>query len=1633
MREFKAITNRNEYISAHYLSELLVKDLGGVRSRWKTAQLAGQPNSAQGVRALNSPFQKAKSEITDGLAQDDTGDALRTLVTDPRLLAKQGTWHDTLLNALAYPAADTSGEEPGSPSHIVTRRTALNIVHLGAERQVQTALTVTGPGGLELVALDATWSSSADQATDSEDGAKLLDPVKLDGRQELDSAVEAAGFLFACEPSPRYVLLLAGSVIVLADASAWHEGRYLALDLDIALGNGDDTVGGELDTAAALFGAESLLTRDGGNTLSELQDKGRKHAVGVSKELREGLRESVQLIAQEILDRIEDQGGVPTDLGDTLPRRLTQQALRYLYRILFLLYAEARPELGILPSKDDAYQNGYGLARLAELVSYELPDESRDGLHFYKSLDLLFRLVDRGHLVVGGRQAAIGASIRFESLRSELFSAEATSLIGPEINVGGMSIDTRLRNSVLWEVLAKLMLTGEGAKGSAGGRGYISYAQLGINQLGAVYEGLMSYTGFFAEQDLYEVAKDADPSKGTWVVPVDRADEYDDDLFVLDKDPDQYTGERKRVLHKRGSFVYRLSGRERQRSASYYTPEILTEFTVRHALEELLDQDGTTTSAAGILNLTICEPALGSGAFLNEAIKQLATQYLKRVQEERGEGAELTPDKYEVELQKVKAYIALHNAYGVDLNQTAVELAEVSLWLNAMHEGLQAPWFGLHLRRGNSLIGARRAVYDKTQLKARKWLTTPPAERPLLGEDRTTVGAPGAIGESEIHHFLLPAYGWGAVTDAKQAKELAPEDRNALAQWRKDVRKQPSTTDQKRLLALATRVERLWELARKRLTISEDMVRRDIDVWGMAAKERPDWSSGGVDRKDVEAALEDQESPLQRLELVMNAWCALWFWPVGQPHTPEPPSFEEWMEFLEAVLGLPVPKSKKAASSKYGDANAASGDILGMLDAQDDFGALAIEDVNDRITSRSLEVLGITVKFPWLGVVKDIAEKEGFFHWELRFAQVFAKGGFDLQVGNPPWVRLDWRDDLALAEFDPWFALEEKPLQKELESRRKLNLGLIGRRQEFLAEVASWAGLSAHLGSDVEHPILAGLRTNLYMNFMDRTWSSLCSNGAIGLIHPVQHFSDPKAGLLRRKAYQHMRRLMQFGNHILLFGEIDNNRTFAVSIYGNPADVNYQQLSRLAHPSTADGSFFHAGGGEVPSIQFANGGWDLRPHRERVIKITKETLAVWAALIDEPGTPALHARMLRPLTNVENGALASLSEPGGRLGDHSIMWSPALNEKTAKEDGLIEWQSRVPECWARVVLQGPMFGVATLLAKEPNENCRSNKDYSAWDLTSIGAAPVPRTNYQFASNADAVKAAQIKRDGVYLPERWRVAWRNMTIPNTERSLFATLLHPGPTHVGTVYAMCLNSNRNTAVVSGLWASLPMDYLVKVSGAAHVNIELVRQFPAPLSHKLTTPLLHRALRLNCLIRDYAPIWKELYDASWASDRWTAAKSRATVPLDSAEGTWSMATPLRTDYDRRMALVEIDALVALMLGLTAEQLCAMYRSQFAVLRKYEWDMFFASDGHQIGTLTHNRGVRQTDEETEIAKAWRKAKLDPEQADPAIPAGWIKPNREAEMTHAYNIFAARLAAGDYPDIPADADDVDDAENVEA
>ncbi|MBP1159810.1 restriction endonuclease subunit M [Rhodococcus sp. PvR099] len=1415
--------------------------------------------------------------------------------------------------------------------------------------------------------------------------------------EQVASVSKAITQLFVSDHAPRYLLLVAGGTVLLTDAARWSEGRYLAFDVATALDRRDEKATGELSHHAGLWSADVLLPNDDGKaTLDAFTEDSEKHAVGVSEDLREGLRISIEKIANEVLAQ-RRAAGLPVEGIPELPKDLTIQSLRFLYRILFLLFAEARPELGILPVGAPEYGSGYGLDRLREIIQVPLTGRSADGHHLHESLDLLFRLVNDGH----GVGTEDGDGLVFEAMRSDLFDPKRTPLID----------ETRISNRVLQEVLTLLLLS-KPSKNKNKQRGYISYAQLGINQLGAVYEGLMSYSGLIADDDMVEVAKDGNADKGSWLVPSTKSGDYAAEDIVWRED--RLTGRKDIVRHAKGSFVFRLSGRDRQRSASYYTPEVLTKTVVKHALAELVTDE---TTAAQILEYRICEPALGSGAFLNEAINQLAAEYLIRRQNELGERIE--PEQYTTELQKVKAYLALHRAYGVDLNATAVELAEVSLWLNVMHRGLQAPWFGLHLRRGNSLIGARRATYDFTSLgKAKKsWLTTPPVDRPL---------SEGSIGDGEIHHFLLPASGWAAVADAKQAKELMPEAVEALKKWRKEVTKKPDKKQLDRLRALSRRVERLWELTLRRLTISEREVSRQIDVWGadLPAVET------AVEREKVESELLDPEGPYMRLRLAMDTWCAMWFWPLtgsvedsddDKNNHPGPPSLNEWIATVEGLLGFD--------GVRKGDEDQAM-----FHETVDSFGQLSKMDDLERDFYGMSPVWKLVSKHRWLGTARGIAEEQGFFHWDLDFAQIFERGGFDLQVGNPPWVRPLWKDDIALAEYDPYFILQEKIPETTFKARRSAVLEVASARDRYLGDLNSWAGTAEHLGSAIEHPILAGVQTNLYTNFMERVWRSAGSRGVTALIHPEGHFTDPKAGALRAGTYARLKRHWQFGNNLLLFPEIDNNIVFGVSVYGQIGEPDFLNMVTLQAPAMVDGSLNHDGVGEIPGTQFPWGGWDLRPHLSRVTRIDEKILGDWALLFDPPGTPPHGARLVRPLTREHTDILSTFARQSTRLADVGYRWTRCFDEDKGKKDGYIEWRTEFPAAWDEVVYQGPHFTVANPLVREPNNPCKSNKDWSTFDPELISESVIPRTNYQRACDRDVYDGATPRWGNRPVTDYWRVAWRRMTQSGLERSLHAAIIRPGVAHVHTINSLmvctCASeckqiSNtvgsadlKRTALTAGLWSSLPFDYLVKVSGKADVQAELVDRFPAPIDHPAWPYLLLRTLRLNCLTRDYAPLWEGLYEGSFAGDDWTPAFA-TSLGLGVGERDWTMNTPLRTEFERRAALVEIDALAALMLGLTADHLALMFRAQFPVLRKYEYEMNFDANGRKIAKEHHAQGVKQQKDDYKLLQAYLEGEACGDLLDRYTPfppdenhdSPWFyRPDREAEMRTAYAEFERRL-----------------------
>lgn len=1456
----------------------------------------------------------------------------------------------------------------------------------GTETSVQNVWS--GAGG-ETIFLEA---EPADSVEDFLGNGKPLGEVTVDGKPDERSTSKLISELFLGDEAPKYIVAMAGKWLILTEPERWAEGRYLAVDVLLVADRNDTKKGQEIDRCLAIFGRDSLLpSADGAIWWDGILESSVKHTVGVSKDLREGIRRSIEIIANDVLKRREALGH-PSDEVDG--QELAKQSLRFLYRILFLLYAEASPELGVLPIGAGEYNEGYGLDRLRELTLAEIhEDRSLRGTHIYQSLNTLFELVDGGHMPTtnsaeGGSSANEG--LRFDALKADLFATTATSFIN----------EAKLSNSELQKVLQHLLLSKE-SRGKD--RGFISYAELGINQLGAVYEGLMSYTGFIAETDLHEVAKDGDSSKGSWVVPTERSEAIDSKHFI--KQRNDRTGELETVIHPKGSFVFRLAGRERQQSASYYTPEVLTKFVVSQALEELLDQDGQRTAADDILKLTVCEPALGSGAFAIEAVRQLAAEYLTRKQEEMD--LRIPADEYPQELQKVKAQIALHQVHGVDLNSTAVELAEVSLWLDTMTSDLQAPWFGMRLKQGNSLVGARRATYSVEAVKAKAYLSEEPQSSPLTGlvaalEADTTDPAV----EGRIHHFLLPGEGWGAAADAKEVKDIAAQEQKDLKAWTKNTRLALKKTQIDRLLALSERVEVLWKVAVRRLQIAESNAARFVDYW---PHQRPE-QAASVSREEIENALSDTRGAYRRLKRVMNAWNALWFWPLTETAI-EPPSVDEWITVLEGILGTPIPdtfvtksgskelKSEKIAAEKRAKfqsqaLSAASWTDLEMFETYD-YPLSGMQDARE-----------LSATYPWLAVCDRIAgdqlqpsdgspapaEQSAFFHWELEFASVFGRGGFDLQVGNPPWVRPDWDEKSVYAEHDPWWQLAEKPSQAE---QRAKKLDALGSpiQVEFMKTMAGdLLGTREFLTSATTYPIVAGLRPDLFRSFMERTWNSTSRNGIVALIHPESHFTEKKAHHLRAETYRRLRRHWQFINELSLF-EIDHHVSYGVHVYGaSQESPSFKMAASLYHPDTVVRSFDHEGGTEVPGLKTAEGKWDTRPHPERIVNVDLDVLKVWADILDEPGTSPLHARMVYPVNRASMNVLEKLSK-APRVRELGLQYSSGWNETTDRKKGYFEVGSKVNESWDDVILQGPHFTVANPFAKQPNPTMKNNLDWTELDLEALPADFIPRTSYQPVRDGSVDYERDYTNwefDGLSKSARGqaRVSWRLMAATTGVRTFYPSVIPPGAAHVNGVISgggPALSDSTMMLELVGFLSALPIDFLVKAGSFGHFYGSVVETIPFICGHYFSSMITERAARMVCLTDAYAELWNEVH-----------------------ESPWSLLSPERTAAGRRLIQVEIDALVAIVLGVDINELCTIYRTQFPVLRGYELNDLYDSNGRKVpGEI--NKLYRQRGETLSVdERTWTHPQS---KVEYVFEFPFQSFDREEDMRNAYAHFEQVLA----------------------
>ncbi|RYZ17795.1 MAG: hypothetical protein EOO70_00910, partial [Myxococcaceae bacterium] len=425
-----------------------------------------------------------------------------------------------------------------------------------------------------------------------------------------------------------------------------------------------------------------------------------------------------------------------------------QGILSVVLRLVFLLYSE---DQSLLPVEQKTYADHLSLAGLYQRLAQDAgahPESMHHRFGAYGQLLALFRAVffgvKHGALVLPPRRGRLFDPNTYPFLEGGLPHWTA-AVADPEARaaVRPPSVD----DGTIHRVLHRLVVF-EGQR--------LSYRTLDVEQIGSIYESLMGYHARRLTSPAVRMGK-----LGVWVEtaelralsPTDRA-RFLKETCGLNPGPVQaierlvkeagadraalFEGLAAHAVGKKADSAQHRAdagrlvlqpGEERRRTGSHYTPRSLTEKVVRRTLEPLLACLGPDRTPGQILALKICDPAMGSGAFLVATCRELASEIVAAWQRQ-GELAAILETHGDAHLH-ARRLVAQTCLYGVDKNPAAVELAKLSLWLVTLSRTLPFTFVDHALRHGDSLVGL-----DFHQIAAFHWSPGKQTEtfRPLLRE-----------------------------------------------------------------------------------------------------------------------------------------------------------------------------------------------------------------------------------------------------------------------------------------------------------------------------------------------------------------------------------------------------------------------------------------------------------------------------------------------------------------------------------------------------------------------------------------------------------------------------------------------------------------------------------------------------------------------------------------------------------------------------------------------------------------------------------------------------------------------------------------------------------------------------------
>ena len=740
--------------------------------------------------------------------------------------------------------------------------------------------------------------------------------------------------------------------------------------------------------------------------------------------------------------------------------------------------------------------------------------------------------------------------------------------------------------------------------------------------------------------------------------------------------------------------------------------------------------------------------------------------------------------------------------------------------------------------------------------------------------------------------------------------------------------------------------------------------------------------------------------PYKRLKTAMDAWCALWLWPLDKAHLL--PNRREFLEGMRLILDGGFSADGSLAMESTADIKDPSPDFFDQLEpdapARDLFGAAAKRQTKDQDTLfRETNVEALVETFDWLGVAVEVAERERFVHFDLIFADVMrARGGFDVIVGNPPWAKPSWNEGLVLADIDPLHAgLSASDAKKVLAEAlpKAPSVRREGRTvpavEAFLQDFVSTRGAMEVTSSEVMNPFAGGGGNNLYRCFIDLSFRLVAPAGNAALIHQDGHLGDPNSGTFRRHWYARVAKHFNFINMIASknFSEIALVVQFSLNIYrGEAGDICFEQFTLAHGASQVDDSFLHDGAGEIPPLRNKENKWELAGHRDRISMIDRETLLAIHALSETENVPIDEARFIQPYSNgiltvfEKLARFPKLDEKNSSMVSKKWHLNRLWDETGSQKRGIIKYETKFRDL-DETIIQGPMFFVGNPLFKTPRASGRGKENYDVIDLMNLPIDYVPRSNFGPACER-SIYASQLTRN------RWdptskhtdyfRVAFRNMINLTSERSLIAALIPPGVAHVHAVESCAIADSKSLLNLLTMSCSLPFDFLIKVSGRGGIFDAGLAAFPWV---DLPDSALIRALRLSCLTEAYAPFWNEVRPQLKVSD----AESDLVFDIPNLKsedpGFWGYHSAIRSELARRQALIEIDVLTSQAIGLTLQQLIDMYRVHFPVLQKKESNTYYDQRGQIVWISAKGMGnvgwVDQAGKKTTRA-AWEKILAD-------------------------------------------------------